>query len=243
MHQSSPRVTAMERRPPENDLRAHARSEAAGPDCPDPMQLATALDGQLEPSQREFFDLHVSSCSHCVARLGQLARLKALDADATVPDTTMARARRLVGRRVPLRAAGWAAAAMVVLAVVLTAPELDDAVDPSLNQAPPARQARNIDPDGMRPRVLAPDEGARLSWDGARFKWTEVPGSLHYDIRVVSDDGAMLWQERVQGTEWRAVEALSLVPGQEYYFRVDAYLTQAKRVSSEHRLFTVEEPR
>lgn len=233
----------MERRPPEHDLRAHARSPAAGPDCPDDAQLAAALDGRLDPERRESFDRHVSSCSSCVARLGQLARFQLLDEEASVPDTTLARAHRLVGKRPPLRAAGWAAAAMLVLAVVFTGQYFEAPDDPASPQSQPARQARNIDPHGMRPKVLAPEEGARLAWDGARFRWTEIPGSLHYEIRVVSDDGAMLWQERVRGTEWRADDSLVLVPGQEYYFRVDAYLTEAQRLSSRHLLFTVEEPR
>jgi hypothetical protein len=71
------------------------------------------------------------------------------------------------------------------------------------------------------------------------FQWTEVPGSLFYDVRLVSPDGDLLLRERVEGTRWLIPEHLQLQAGQEYFVRVDAYLSDAKYLSSEHRVFTV----
>jgi len=72
------------------------------------------------------------------------------------------------------------------------------------------------------------------------FRWSEVPGALFYDVRLVSLDGDLLLRERVDGTRWLIPNSMKLEPGQEYFVRVDAYLDDARYLSSEHRLFRVE---
>jgi hypothetical protein len=152
----------------------------------------------------------------------------------------MARARKLVRKPSKIRhASRWAAAAVVLLAVFSVArfgPQSENVETTTL----PAPDLRSLDHDAYRPAVLFPSDGARIGVEGSMFRWSMVPGSLHYDVRVVSADGGMIWQERVEGTEWRLPTKLQLAEGEEYYFRVDAYLTEAKRVSSHHVLFRVE---
>ena len=105
----------------------------------------------------------------------------------------------------------------------------------------PAPEVRNLDPDAYRPRITTPTEGSSLDLPGPLFEWSAVPGSLHYNVRIVSADGTLIWQERVQNSEWRLPEHLRLPAGEEYYFRVDAYLTQAKSLSSRHVMFRISE--
>lgn len=212
------------------------------PDCPDDQTLTIALDGEFRAVGRAAFEAHVSNCGYCLARLGRVARLKR-DAESTeIADLTMARAQRLIqDRRSAQHAPAWAAAAAIGFAAVLTAlwfaqaPELADPMTPSLPEV------RNIDPEAYRPQVAFPREGAFVDSDAPLFEWSAVPGSLHYDVRIVSADGAMIWQERVQNAQWRLPEQLRLAAGQDYYFRVDAYLTRAKSLSSRHVMFRVKE--
>jgi hypothetical protein len=89
----------------------------------------------------------------------------------------------------------------------------------------------------MGPSFLSPQEGMTISSDAGVFIWTAVPGSLFYQIRIVSDEGDLVWQERINGTQWGLPAELLLAPGAEYFVRVDAYLAEAKTLKSDYVLF------
>ncbi len=90
--------------------------------------------------------------------------------------------------------------------------------------------------------VISPADGENIKPRNLEVRWTEVRGSLHYDIQVVNAEGFILWRDRVEGTSWTPPASDLLKPGMDYYVRVDAYLAEANNVSSEHVLFTVAEP-
>ena len=89
--------------------------------------------------------------------------------------------------------------------------------------------------------ILSPVEGARIEADDLKIRWTEVRGSLHYDVRVVTAEGFLVWNDRVEDTELTPPVDIRLEPGMDYFVRVDAYMAEANSVSSEHTLFTVED--
>jgi hypothetical protein len=93
------------------------------------------------------------------------------------------------------------------------------------------------------PQVLAPANGATIDPGSLVFQWSEVPDSLFYDVRVVTDEGDLIWQERVEDTRLGLPGHLQLKPGSEYFVQVDAYLAAAKSISSRHVPFTVKEQR
>jgi len=57
----------------------------------------------------------------------------------------------------------------------------------------------------------------------AEFRWTTVAGSPYYDVRIVTDDGAVVVRERVTGTAWQLPAQVPLRPGAEYFVHVEAY--------------------
>jgi hypothetical protein len=185
-------------------FRSMARHETRpAPDCPEDVDLVAALDGSLDPKRRAVIELHAADCDHCVARLGRIGRLKRADSDERVSEITMARARKLVRKPSKIRhASRWAAAAVVLLAVFSVA-RFGSQSENVETTTLPAPDLRSLDHDAYRPAVLFPSDGARIGVEGSMFRWSMVPGSLHYDVRVVSADGGMIWQERVEGTEWR----------------------------------------
>jgi hypothetical protein len=90
-------------------------------------------------------------------------------------------------------------------------------------------------------RVLSP--GAESAVDAQRlsFRWTEVPGTPYYDVRILTDAGDVVVQERVTGTTWQPSTPLPLQPGAEYFVHVDAYPSGARAESSDHVPFRVAE--
>ncbi len=226
-------------------------------DCPDDHTLASYIDGGLSERDHGRFEHHVADCAYCTERVGALGRAREAESTAQVPELLRARSGKLANapgtKNAPInpaiwrKAPRWAAAAVVVLAIgVLSqfySPSLNrQEVSPS-NETPgqPARirETRNMDPGATGPSFLSPLEGMTIIPDGGVFNWTPVHDSLYYQLRIVSDEGDLVWQERVDGTQWALPAGLSLSPGAEYFVRVDAYLAEAKALNSDYVLFRV----
>jgi hypothetical protein len=89
--------------------------------------------------------------------------------------------------------------------------------------------------------VLTPSNGAVINPGGLSFSWTGLSGSLYYDAHIVTDEGDVVWQARIEDTELVLPAQLELQPETDYYFRVDAHLASAKNISSQHVLFSIGE--
>ena len=191
------------------------------PFCPDDHDIAAFVDGALDDSTRLLIDRHLPDCPACVGRVGLLTRLMRDDV------TDVVDAARHTNKRWQT-APQWAVAASILIAVFWFGSS------PQVNQSDDYQEARGAPSILSPPEILAPDSGVLSERDGFMFRWTEVPGSLYYEIRVVSDAGDLLGKERVNRTEWALPEAINLEPGQEYFIRVDAYLSDSKAISSQH---------
>lgn len=235
------------------DLRRAATSRLLrSQECPDEHDLAAAAAGGLAADVRERMETHLADCDYCLARIGELARLPPNGEPEALPDLLLARARRLATSDrgssrfhwLPLKP--WAAAAVLVLALAVIVQQpwvarVDDAAPPdgaaAAGDDPPA--ARRIDPDALRPLITSPVPGSTIRLADARLSWTPIDGGLYYEVFILSEGGDVLWQRRVEGTSLELQLAPALEPGLEYFARVDAYLAEARRVSSSHVVFTV----
>jgi anti-sigma factor RsiW len=211
--------------------------------CPDEYQIAGYVDGGLDAAARERVERHLADCRHCLALVGLLCRERDVEAIEPVPKDvpvqTSVQATKWPQRRWHL-APQWAAAAALVLAVPLLLQlgrNLDRGVEGQGRPDPPA--TRTLASPAVGLRVLAPGAGAAVDPRRMSFRWTEVSGSPYYDVRIVTDAGDVVVQQRVTGTTWRPPAQLNLQPGAEYFVHIDAYPSGDKAVSSDHVLFRV----
>lgn len=221
-------------------------------ECPDEHDLAAIVEGTLAVEARERIKTHLADCDYCISRIGELVRLGTDDELKPPPDLVLARARRLVAgdrrpsllQRVSLKQ--WAAAAVVVLAVamVLQQPWAPPVEDDALPESAPGTvdvpsTVRRVDPDAMRPQITAPLPGSAIKLADAELSWTPISDSVYYEVFILSDSGDVLWQQQITGTSLALRDVPALEPGLEYFARIDAYLAEARRVSSPHVVFTV----
>lgn len=211
--------------------------------CPDEHQIAGYVDGGLEEAARERVELHLAQCSGCLALVGLLCRERdAEEIEAppwNVPAQTRARATSRP-QRVWCLAPQWAAAAALVLAVPLLlqlSRNLDRGAEGQGSPEPPATRTMASPAAGLQ--VLTPGAGAEVDPRRMSFRWTEVSGTPYYDVRIVTDAGDVVLQQRVTGTTWQPPAQVALRPGAEYYVHIDAYPSGDKTVSSDHVLFRV----
>lgn len=214
--------------------RSAVRQTARTPFCPEDHEIAAFVDGALVGQVRENIERHLAECRACVSRVGLLTRLmreQRPELQSRAAET---------GSRAWLRAwPQWAAAASILLVIgfLATTTNFTSSTDPVTE----FQAMRNIDSQIRPPEILAPLTGFIGQEEELVIRWTEVPGSLYYEVRVVSDVGDLIDAERVDGTEWTISPDLDLEPNREYFVRIDAFLTDAKPISSDFIPFTLRE--
>ena len=220
------------------------------PFCPEDQQIAAWFDGEMPHHAREAIQRHLVDCGFCTARIGVLAKLhESSDGEAIHGDllATAKQMSRSLRTRRTIPAPAWAAAAMVALAVLLnynSGPELNQITDSTPTVTPDVaqtREVRNLEREALIPRLLSPTEGDSVDAGDLTIRWTEIPGSLYYDLYIMSDAGDLVLETRLEGTAWSGQPTEPLLPGAEYFVRVEAHLADSRSVSSQHILFKVAE--
>jgi hypothetical protein len=72
--------------------------------------------------------------------------------------------------------------------------------------------------------MTSPAENQVLSPRGPEFRWQAVPGSIYYELSLVTENGDVVWQGRVEGTRAPLPSSVTLQPGAGYFVWVRAYL-------------------
>ena len=80
--------------------------------------------------------------------------------------------------------------------------------------------------------VVSPAEAATLARKELEFRWHVVPGSLYYEIDLVTEDGTSVWHSRVEGTSARPPDGTKLDTGAKYFVWVKAFLSGGETVKS-----------
>jgi len=213
------------------------------PACPDEHQIAAYVDGTLAPEVGQQLELHLADCDACLALVGLLSRERDPPALEPVPDLTLERARRLARTARPpaKRYASYAAAAAALVLSVSVVLNLSQRTGSGLESPPPpdARAVRKAPTSTPSLQVLSPHAGMTVQASGLIIRWTAVPGTHYYNLRIVTDSGDIVVAERIAGTEWHPTGRLALQPGAEYFVHVDAFLSETRSVASDHVPFSV----
>lgn len=217
--------------------------------CPDDGVIAEYFDGDLTQHECETLERHLGDCRFCLARIGVLERLAENHNDKRIPGSVLAAAKQLPATRParrPAMAPAWAAAAVVVFSffIIINSKQVSGP-EPGSDAAEQVtggdtRQMRNIPRPSNSIKVITPLAGAGMS-PGSMVDWDDVPGSLHYNIFVLSAAGDVLWTERLKETGWTLDESLSLESGDQYYLRVEALMPDGRSIRSKHIAFQATE--
>jgi hypothetical protein len=207
------------------------------PACPDEHQIAAYVDGTIPESSRDEVELHLADCERCTLLVGTLFRLEIDSSRAPTPEV-LERARGLVDakrRRWTEYLPRLAAAAVLVIAVGVA---FNARQDPAVQSESDYRITRGV--TSPRPmEVLAPAAGAGVHAKELEVRWTELPGTRYYLVRIVTASGALVTEQRVTNTHWRPGSTVALQVGQDYYVRVEAYPAVGPSTGSIHVPFTV----
>lgn len=238
---NSKKLTVMLQKTPENS--------GGTPFCPEDSEIAQFYEGSLDDTKFACIERHAWECQYCLGRIGMLARLETAETDSKVPEHLLASAKqfgRVPKSRKTYKSPAWVAAAMVLVALYTLnglRPQVSRISQPRpaamLTDDYETRQLRSIDQAVPKLRVLTPAEGTLVNPDDLVIRWTEIPGSQYYDLYIMSDDGDLVLEQRVDDAEWSVRQSGLFAAGLEYYIRVEARLPYSRSVSTNHVLFRI----
>lgn len=221
--------------------------------CPDEERLAAYADMRLDEAARSRVQSHLADCDYCRSQIAALLHLAAAPVP-DVPGELIERAQELPKRESTATftlSSRWAAIATATACLafaaavwlrrpdVPTLPQRPSAeprvespspppVPPPITHATKPRAVRNGSKSSLRPRLLAPREGSAVVREGLEFRWTEVRGSLFYEIRLMTEEGDLIWEGRSESTSLSIPSGVQLLPRVRYYVSVRAYLQYGK---------------
>jgi hypothetical protein len=91
------------------------------------------------------------------------------------------------------------------------------------------------------PDLLFPQEGSGIAPEELKFSWQAVEQSVFYEIRLVTADGSLMWEKRLEATSVRLPADVRVADGRKYFVWVRAYLPEGKTLKSSTVGFTVGE--
>jgi len=197
------------------------------------------LRGAMSSSDRMNAERHLSLCSSCRGRLVALHD-DPIPEPAPIPPALLMEARRIGrrGRAPRVYARVMALAAMLAFAVfgvyLFRASRANDGVLRDVQRDVPVIAAA--------PRLLLPEEGARVSARAVELRWEPAAGVMRYDVRIVDERGDIVMERSTTDAAVRLPEARdSLRSGERYYWLVRARWPDGRVAESGLRSFIAAE--
>ena len=97
---------------------------------------------------------------------------------------------------------------------------------------PPQSAVRKSVSKPLQLALLFPSESATLSPGQLEFRWQALPATAYYEVHIVTEDGTVVWQGKVEGTRARPPGGISLETGKKYFVWIRAYLSGGGTVKS-----------
>jgi hypothetical protein len=235
--------------------------------CLDEEQLGAFVEQQMSAREKENVEKHLGRCAFCRDQVGFLVRALEEDPAEPAPAHWIVKARekgRVGTTTPPLPVWRWGAVAgataCAVLAVALwlqpgseirpvvpaaspvKASQVISQNEPKpLQSAGPSSVVRNQLRATSLPEVLFPKANSVVAPQRLEFRWKEMKGALSYEARLVTPEGDVLWDQRVEARSATLPSTVGLHPGETYFLWIRAYLPEGKVVQSKATRFTVAE--
>ena len=237
--------------------------------CLSEAEIAAYVDHAIRGTEKDKIDAHLADCEFCLSQVAFLIRIQKAELPASVPGPLLSRARDLVPgpntvRPYSVRAGvelipawGRVAAAAACLAVVVTVSvRYSRFRSLSSSSNAPASSAR-IRPDaqpvlqnpsvgdvrgGVESASLAvvfPVPESAVPRNDLQFQWKTVDGALDYEVRVLTAEGDLVWEQKTEGNSVKLPSDVRVETGHKYYLLLRADLPQGKTVESRAIGFSV----
>jgi hypothetical protein len=234
--------------------------------CMDESQIAAYADHQITGREKERAESHLADCDYCLGQLTFLVQTQNAGPLESPPDLLLARARKLAGKKArdeagtiwlwgKLAAASAAACLVLVTVISLRQSRIEPPVAPRQN--PVTRPSQTTPPDTpavpvqrhpavrggqnslLVPKIISPAAGSTIQADQFEFRWEPISGAREYEVEILSEEGDLIWKQRVVGSSIRLPGGVGLEASHKYFVTVRGYLEAGSSVLGAPISFTV----
>jgi len=223
-----------------------------GWNCPDEQALASFLDRACDPEVRAQLEDHLSACSYCRALVAESVKTQRLENLRPVPSAVLSRVRsigntaprRLWWSWLPLTIAPAGCAALLLFVwlratepldlprwTAPSAPAVFKSPSPVAEIVRPSDVVRGSDNRFPLPTIIFPADSSVIQPDRINFRWRAVPQASHYQVRVLTAEGELLWQHDSAENHLRADGGL-ILPAGKYFVLVSAVMENGRSQES-----------
>ena len=223
--------------------------------------VAAYADQTIGDRGRARVERHLSSCVYCRNAVADVVKLQRVGDPPAVPSDLIARARLLGSAKrnrwawgLPLAAAGSLACLLFLVTLLekeqsldrLDLPSRPAPVGPEISKSPPQTPPAGEPREAIRgsgssqqlPTVTYPAHDSVVSPNRLEIRWNPVPYAVHYQVRVLTSDGELVWQGDTKANMVRAPDSLALARGK-YFVLVSAVMDNGRMRKSDPQSFEV----
>lgn len=208
--------------------------------CPPQQELAGYADRQLMGTRRLAVERHLASCDACteqVAFLVRTAQMQGEQVPAELMNKALATAKREIRKEYPVwKPALSGAFGVVILSLVgwylvqhrsphdatandkVVTSQSSDVAETHLPQSTPDDLVRGN--DSPESPFLFPASKQRVDATNLTFRWKTVAGATAYEIELLTDDGSVIWAEKVKSPPIALPRNVHLAKGATYFVRL-----------------------
>jgi len=207
--------------------------------CPDAASLAALADGALDEPARTAIAEHVAGCEECLDAVEMLVRMASrpvpnLPADLKAAALAIVARPRSIRRWQPL-----AAAAAIVLSVGGWYVVQQRGTLPPASTVRSDDRVRSAPSESQAPHVVRPAAGERVRRSAIAIEWRHTQAAIAYRVRIMRDDGQLLWEHETQATTAVIPEATPLPSGVPLYVAATAVMPDGKTTRAPAVMFEI----
>ena len=241
------------------DPEANHKQPKRGWNCPNASAVAAYVDCTLGDTDRARLLRHLAGCGYCRTLMVDIIKLQRAadlpEAPAALIERVLALGSSASERRswkwVAVTTAGTLACAAIAMMILekpqtLSIPGWPVPAVPVISKSEPAVSpgpartglVRNLTALESVPTITFPPAGKVIARERLEFHWNEVPDSLHYEVRILTSEGDLIWEGDSSKTDVKLPTDLPLAAGK-YFVLVSAVMKNGHLRKSDPVAFQV----
>ncbi len=218
--------------------------------CLTETEIAAYADHATTGRERNKIEDHLANCEFCLRQVAFLVQIEKVGLPTSVPASLLSRARDLVssGARVALIPA-WARVVAMAACLLLVATvsvryshfrSLRSGQKPGASPVGMPSESQSVrGTENARLTVVFPSPESAVARKGLRFQWETVEGALDYEVRILTAEGDVVWEQKTEGSSLELPSDVRLETGHRYYLLIRGDLPEGKAVESAAVPFSV----
>ena len=205
-------------------------------------EILLYLNNQLPDESRKEIEKHISTCSDCRSELWEMAQFKKKMNAADPPEVSeeyLKKAEDLIyGKKEETVKKVFSRSKIILAAAVILIALFLGFILFQLNSGSVETERFRSYNEGLAVSPVLPEDETEIKDSTVEFKWHPVENAITYRLTLFNANGEELWDKQVQDTVQVLTNEVSLEPGNQYLWRIEAVFSDQRQITSGLQSFT-----